>query len=149
MQDIISDLNSLRESTQVVLQWIPSHCGIDGNEMADSLSRVGSDLVQHSVNFCEAKTIIRNRRRTEWRHRLHIDNNLDTIFLLPRRAQTLIFRFQTGHCRLRAHLYRLGLIHTDACSCRNGIKSTQLSLRVQHPQGASADDLVTRGERAR
>jgi hypothetical protein len=78
--------------------------------MANSLSRVGSCLAQyeHAVNFCEAKTIIRNRRRTEWRHRMQIDNNLDPIFLLPRRAQTSIFRLRTGHCRLRAHLHRLG-----------------------------------------
>jgi ribonuclease HI len=64
MQDIISELNLLRESAQVLLQWIPSHCGIDGNEMADPFSRVGSCQAQyeHSVNFCEAKTIIRNRR---------------------------------------------------------------------------------------
>jgi hypothetical protein len=109
MHDIISELNLLRESTQVALQWIPSHCGIDSNEMADSLSRVGSCLAQyeHLVNFCEAKTIIRNRRRTEWRHRLQIDNNLDPIVLWPRRAKTSIFRLRTGHCRLRAHLHRL------------------------------------------
>jgi hypothetical protein len=127
MQDIISELNLLNESTQVVLQWIPSHCGIDSNEMASSLSRVGSSLAQyeHLVNFCEAKTIIRNRRRTEWRHRMQIDNNLDPIFLLPKRAQTSIFRLRKGHCRLRAHLHRLGLIHTDEWSCRDGVQSTE------------------------
>jgi ribonuclease HI len=67
MQNIISEQNSLRESTQVVLQWIPSHCGIDGNEIAGSISRVGTCLAQyeHSVNFCKTKIIIRNRRRTE------------------------------------------------------------------------------------
>jgi hypothetical protein len=44
-------------------------CGIDGNEMADSLFSVGSSIAQYanSVKFSEAKTFFKNRCRTDWR----------------------------------------------------------------------------------
>jgi hypothetical protein len=77
-----------------------------------------------SANFSEANNI-RNRQQTEWRHRMQIDNSLDPIFLLPRRAKTSIFCLCTGHCKLRAHLHRLGLIHTDECSCWSDVQSTK------------------------
>ncbi len=40
---------ALREK-HVVLQWIPSHCGIDGNEQADFLAKKGSRLLQSSCS---------------------------------------------------------------------------------------------------
>ena len=39
---------------------------------------------------------------------------------LPRKQQVVIFRLRTGHCRLRSHLYRLGLSHTPNCPCETG-----------------------------
>ncbi|BFZ00622.1 hypothetical protein BsWGS_03661 [Bradybaena similaris] len=43
LEDIITELNNLPQSSQVALQWIPSHCDIAGNEIADSLSKTGSN----------------------------------------------------------------------------------------------------------
>ena len=34
---------------------------------------------------------------------------------LPRQQQTTIFRLRTGHCRLRAYMYRMGLSDTPDC----------------------------------
>ncbi|XP_076456403.1 uncharacterized protein LOC143290772 [Babylonia areolata] len=42
IRDIRQELNLLKQRTAVVLQWIPSHCGIGGNEEADRLSKAGS-----------------------------------------------------------------------------------------------------------
>ncbi|BFZ09044.1 hypothetical protein BsWGS_12083 [Bradybaena similaris] len=124
---IITELNNLPQSSQVALQWIPSHCGIAGNEIADTLSKTGSNQNQysHPVDYKEAKTIIRNKCRTDWKHRLQIDNRLDPIQLLSRHAQTTIFRLRTGHCRLRSHLYRLGITHTDECNCGEGVQTPE------------------------
>ena len=38
---VISDL-ILRYKVKVVLQWIPSHAGVIGNEIADALAKKGS-----------------------------------------------------------------------------------------------------------
>ena len=35
---------------------------------------------------------------------------------MPRRYQTLIFRLQTGHCGLRAYLYKIGKVESPHCS---------------------------------
>ncbi|BFZ00623.1 hypothetical protein BsWGS_03662, partial [Bradybaena similaris] len=31
----------------------------------------------------------------------------------------------TGHCRLRSHLYRLGITHTDECNCGEGVQTPE------------------------
>ena len=36
---------------------------------------------------------------------------------LDRRTQTTIFRLRTGHCGLRKHLKRLGLVDSAHCEC--------------------------------
>ena len=68
------ELFLLKNKTSVALQWIPSHCGVGGNEEADRLSKMGSKLEQsaHPMSYNEAKTILRNNFRTEWRQRLDI-----------------------------------------------------------------------------
>ena len=39
-------LSKLIESRRVVLQWIPAHCGISGNEKADELAKRGANMQQ-------------------------------------------------------------------------------------------------------
>ncbi|XP_076438566.1 uncharacterized protein LOC143277573 [Babylonia areolata] len=46
LTDIRQELNLLKQITAVVLQWIPPHCGIGGNEEADRLYKTGSKLEQ-------------------------------------------------------------------------------------------------------
>ena len=51
-------LAELSANHNVTLQWIPSHCDLYGNEMADHLAKQGSKLPQedNSISFNEAKT---------------------------------------------------------------------------------------------
>ena len=65
--NIRQELSLLKNKTSVTLQWIPSHCGVGGNEEADRLSKLGSKLEQsaHFISYSEAKTILRNNFRTE------------------------------------------------------------------------------------
>ena len=69
--NIRQELSLLKNKTSVTLQWIPSHCGIGGNEEADRLSKMGSKLEQSAqpMSYSEAKTILRNNFRTEWQQR--------------------------------------------------------------------------------
>ena len=100
----------------MTLQWIPSHCGVGGNEEADRLSS-WSNL--HSP--CPtAKQRPSNNFRTEWQQRLDIGTEEDSIHQLDRAAQDTIFRLRTGHCQLLSHLHRLKISHSDECPCGMG-----------------------------
>ena len=62
-----SDLHELREMLskmsktykRAVIQWIPSHCNITGNEEADKLDKEGGRLPQtdYQISYEEAKTV--------------------------------------------------------------------------------------------
>ena len=41
LNDLSTSMILLCQETAIVLQWIPSHCGIHGNEEADTLAKAG------------------------------------------------------------------------------------------------------------
>ena len=41
--DATMALNTLGESNEITLRWIPAHCGYKGNELADQLAKRGSN----------------------------------------------------------------------------------------------------------
>ena len=63
------DLHSIPAQCTIVLQWIPAHCGIAGNEEADKLAKSGSEKTHPnpSTTYKEAKTLLKNKRKSEWR----------------------------------------------------------------------------------
>jgi ribonuclease HI len=127
LQDTKKALLDLSRQSTIKLQWIPSHCGITGNEKADALSKAGSKMEQfsHPVTYREAKTIIHNQYRSQWKRRLGADNGEDSIHQLQRHQQTILFRLRTGHCRLLSHLNRLGIAHSDECPCGTGSQTPE------------------------
>jgi len=46
----------------ITFQWIPDHCGIEGNMQADSIAKDASTLQQTAapIDFSTAKTVIRH-----------------------------------------------------------------------------------------
>ena len=61
-ENIRRELTMLHSKTNLVLQWIPSHCGLHGNEEADRLSKEDSNQEQqdHPVSYAEAKTLLKS-----------------------------------------------------------------------------------------
>ena len=62
---IKQSLSKLREERNVVLQRIPAHCEIPGNEEEDKLAKIGSetnDDQPSSLTYAEVKTIV----KTKW-----------------------------------------------------------------------------------
>ena len=41
LRELKTDLNNLQQKTNLWLQWIPFHCGLQGTENADKLSKAG------------------------------------------------------------------------------------------------------------
>ena len=99
----------------MVLQWIPGHCSIHGNEQADTLVKKGALLLLtfpkqitfHSVqsikndhyNTQHLKYLISNTADNPWR-----ETFLD-IPAYPRKTAVALFHLTTGHDLLATHLY--------------------------------------------
>jgi hypothetical protein len=47
-------LQQVAQSRRVMLQWIPAHCGISGNVVADELAKKGATKEQFMLCFCHS-----------------------------------------------------------------------------------------------
>lgn len=118
--EILTLVQRLCETTTLVLQWVPAHIGLYGNEIADKLAKEGSLLEQPVVplSYSEAKSILRSIQKEEWiALNLGYRADQDSFNKLDRNHQTIIFRLRTGHCRLNSHTFKLGLVPSANCSC--------------------------------
>ena len=48
---LATQMQELCNTCRVVLQWIPAHCGIPGNEQADQLAKCGAQEEQPSTSI--------------------------------------------------------------------------------------------------
>ena len=115
------------DAREVVLQWIPAHCEVYGNEKADYLAKKGSKMPQVAKNLsyssvkAHLSTATKRRVQKEW-----VDKGKDKIWEKittgnvkhheNRRTATAQFRLQTGHDLLGKHLYRIGITDSSTCS---------------------------------
>ena len=114
-------LMDLQTSAQeVVLQWIPGHCNIFGNEVADELAKKGSELEQihQDLNLNETKTIINATIDKRWKETHPQYDKKDHICNLSHADQVTIFRLRCGHNRLRCHMFNCFKVgETARCEC--------------------------------
>ena len=97
---------------KVILQWIPSHCGISGNEEADRQAKLGAEKEQNNniASYKETQTIIKALPRPI--------KLRDGYHGLKRSEQVCIFRLRTGHNRLNKHMHnRFKLVDSQKRSC--------------------------------
>lgn len=84
MEDITSELNHLPQSSQVILQWIPSHCGTAGNEIADTLYKTS---LQSSNGQHRDQDHHLQKGRLDWKHKLQINNRQTQSYYLDKLKQ--------------------------------------------------------------
>jgi hypothetical protein len=126
----------LAEHNRVQLIGVPGHTGIDGNEKADQLARQGSSHPfigpepALGISAKIAREVIRgwtNRKHTEYWQSIYGQRQARDFLKRPsaRRAGELLSlnRNQlriltglfTGHCHLKGHLFKLGLVDSPEC----------------------------------
>ena len=103
----------------ITFVWIPSHIGIRGNEIVDSIARraVTEALSETHIPFSDLKPLINAYIQKEWQHDWDSqpDNKLHKIRPklnehLPgtsgsRREEVVLTRLHVGHCRLTHSFY--------------------------------------------
>ena len=115
---------------RLVLQWIPGHAGIPGNEKADRLAKHGSGLEQPQISttYQTAKQIIKNNYKEEWMNswargttgrvlynHMSTTKTNDPIRLLNRKHQSHIFQLRVQHTPLNNHLNRINPEYPPMC----------------------------------
>merc|ERR1711951_136217 len=117
IQDLSSSLDVFMKTSnyEVILQWIPSHCKIKGNERADTLAKKGASEEQpeRHVSQSTVKQIINSKSMTEWINDWALGStgramypymtaptNTDPIDNLGRREHSIIFRLRSQHIAL-------------------------------------------------
>ncbi|XP_039958501.1 uncharacterized protein LOC120773580 [Bactrocera tryoni] len=136
VQECIDRLNSLAECNQVHLIWVPGHRGIAGNELADKLARSAASTSMVgpepfiAVGPHTIKEQVRNDvavgREIHWQHLSGLRHakllmksynlkRFKCIINLPRNKIRLLIAFYTGHCKLKKHLFNMGLASCANC----------------------------------
>ena len=115
---------------EIILQWIPSHCQIKGNERADTLAKKGAAEEQpdRPVTQSSCKQIINTKTKTEWVNDWALGStgrvmypymttptNTDPIDSLGRREQSIIFRLRSQHVCLNMHLNKINPMQEPVC----------------------------------
>lgn len=142
---IIAEIRDLLiESPQHKIIWIPGHCDIPGNEVADhlakeSITRVVPDLLRLPLEDLQraTKASWRNKKGEIWTS-IPTDNMLKSICESPstlfhpsnlsRRQQCILTRLRIGHTRLTHKYLMEGRQQCDICDVCEGDKP----LTVKH-----------------
>ena len=61
------------KSAHFTIQWVPSHCGLGGNERADVLASAGTKLPQQRVplDMNTAKAVVKRHCAVAWKRELN------------------------------------------------------------------------------
>lgn len=133
--ECVQSLQELSCRNQVNLYWVPGHCGIDGNERADTLARLGSCHqftgpepfcgVSASALKMELKAWESLKVAENWNHtsiarqakRFITPNAFMTRKLLDlsKKDLSIYTGLITGHCPSRYHLKLIGKLQDDVC----------------------------------
>ena len=124
----------IADGRKIKIQWIPSHCGIQGNESADQLAKAANNRpswtqIETPLSDLQAKCkkAIWHKWQQERKNELILSNlgklreknYLEPLVtsLKEKRLNTAIIRLRIGHCGLRQHLHRLKLEDSPRCEC--------------------------------
>ena len=134
IQDLLFVLNDL---TQVIIQFIPGHKNIKGNELADLAANAGhanneTEIFHLSKNSVvkSIKTSLVRRWQTHWEFTVnssgkgrHLLSIKDSVAHWPwalhknRTTETVFAKLRIGHANFSHHLFRFGLTNSDSCTC--------------------------------
>ena len=136
-------------ASRLVLQWIPGHTDIAGNEKADRLSKKGAQQQQplKPTPYKTAKQIINTNYREVWMNmwatgqtgravyrEMNKTKPKDPLRSLPRKDQAAIFRLRTQHVTLNQHLNRINPEHPPMCPLCNAQFETTPHLLLDCPK---------------
>ena len=120
------DLTAL---TNLTLQWIPAHFGIQKmNKQAGLLGKEANWTKRTDTPFTPMKRPSSKPSPSKTEAATANCNQSDSLHKLNRPEQVILFRLRTGHNRLNAHLYnKFKVSESEMCPCNADIMTAALS----------------------
>lgn len=134
--DCLRALHELCEQNNVRLEWVRGHSGVEGNERADKLAKIGTEMaIQSPEPFLglsvrslklKQETSMRQRHAVKWLAKTGCrqtktlikgpSKSISKILIsTPRTKVRKLTAFLTGHGDFRKHMFRLGLAESPTC----------------------------------
>jgi ribonuclease HI len=133
VRNCIQKLNELGKCNKLTIAWVPGHEGIEGNEIADELARIGTNKENVDISTPEPWTErggkIKERRikmfRDLWNNSRGLNHSKmmmepfkkgkNQLSRINRRDLRVLIGILTGHGCLRKYLKRIGKAEDDNC----------------------------------
>ena len=150
-------LNELSTNNELKINWIPGHEGFNGNEIADRLANIGTNMETPDSDPLKpdipVATSVIKAFVTSWETKRHQENfyltnkyrqtkiflpNVDRnvwkdISRLNRKETRLITQILTGHSDLNYHLHKRKLIESPICDLCEESEETSMHFIGQCP----------------
>ena len=138
---------------QIILQWIPAHVGITGNENADQLAKKGAtrkfkpprkieidkQLINTKTNFQMQQKKLKEYLLKDKEYK-NIMTKRD-ILSMPRKNAVALFRMEVGHDYLAEHLYKIHCLPSPKCTfC---MEDEILNNHLEHCKGLMGNSLTS------
>ena len=151
--DIRHTINNIRHQGNIVnFEWIPSHCGIHGNEIADQIAK--SATHKNNIDHCiplldsEIKHILKEQIKEKWdktipKTNLANDMKYEASFSfskwgMKRSQEVILHRLRLGTCKgLNNFLHKIGKHPNglcETCICTDDVKHFLLNCRKYNSQ---------------
>jgi hypothetical protein len=113
-------LLQLCNQRKVTLQWIPSRCGVPGNEKADRQAKEGAREEQPDsyVTYHQKKKMNRSIRKPPV--------SIQDDYQIMSRPEQVIFHLRTGHNPLHGHVYtKFNISNSAVCTCGQAYQTAE------------------------
>ena len=134
----------------LILQYIPSHCGVQGNHLADTLANLAHnfrEILDYPLERKEIELLVEKAAKRQWDLRWQVDRReceLGSRKLLlkdwkwtrlkSRALDVAITRLRVGCCRLRSYMHSMRLADSPNClKCPLNTEETVTHFLIECP----------------